>query len=122
MKDKLVILLAKIGVFFANCDGCYDQCEKNFIRNFIALLSEKNFIDSSTNEILEGIEGKVISIDIVIQETKSFVDLLQEIEKDACLSAIEDFIERLIKSDGVIHAKEAENFALWKRGVRIIKE
>ena len=80
MKDKLVILLAKIGVFFANCDGCYDQCEKNFIRNFIALLSEKNFIDSSTNEILEGIEGKVISIDIVIQETKSFVDLLQEIE------------------------------------------
>ena len=35
MKEQLVELLIKIGLFFANCDGNYDPTEKKFIHNFL---------------------------------------------------------------------------------------
>ena len=38
--QQMQVLCAKIGVFFANCDGVYETREQEFIENFVANLEQ----------------------------------------------------------------------------------
>lgn len=116
-QEFLAILLAKLGVFFASCDGEYDQGEKKFIHNFVSALLTNQIITDETRKIIEGIEDMHYSINDIIQESRQFSQILDDDESESCLLAIKDYIKNLIEVDGVIHPAEAENFKLWKQAV-----
>lgn len=116
-QELLAILLAKLGVFFASCDGAYDPREKNFIQNFVSTLLNNQIITDEARKIIEEIENKHYSIDDIIQYTRQFSQNLDEEEREPCLLAIKSYIENLIEADGMIHPAETENFNLWKQAV-----
>ena len=116
-QELLAILLAKLGVFFASCDGEYDPREKNFIQNFVSTLLNNQIITDEAKEIIEEIENKHYSIDDIIQDSLQFSQNLDEEEREPCLLAIKSYIENLIEADDVIHPAETKNFDLWKQAV-----
>ena len=39
VKSKMAVLVAKTGIFFANCDGEYDEREREFITRYVQELN-----------------------------------------------------------------------------------
>lgn len=109
------ILLAKTGLFFANCDGVYDDREQKFIKNFIEEL--KNAESHITNDILalvaKTIDSKYTMSDI-ISETKAYLAPFNSDEKKVVLDAFSEFIDNVINADSILVDKEVENFSQWK--------
>lgn len=114
MKEQLVELLIKIGLFFANCDGNYDPREKKFIHNFLRNLELNHILmpGDYDKEALEDVDpGK---IDSVIADTKSFVNKLHEEEKKLFMDLIDDYIQGIIKADNIIDSHETYYYNMWK--------
>ena len=51
---NVVRLMAKTGLFFANCDGQYAQPEKDFIHGFIAQIEQVGTIDEELKREVTG--------------------------------------------------------------------
>lgn len=81
MKEQLVELLIKIGLFFANCDGNYDPREMKFIHNFLRNLELNHILvpGDYDKEALEDVAPG--NIDSVIADMKSFVNKLHQRRK-----------------------------------------
>lgn len=81
MKEQLVELLIKIGLFFANCDGNYDPREMKFIHNFLRNLELNHILvpGDYDKEALEDVAPG--NIDSVIADMKSFVNKLHQRQK-----------------------------------------
>lgn len=118
MKEKLALLLIKVGLFFANCDGDYDPRERDFIKNFLRSLELNNILDtgSFTPEKIETIEYK--DIHSVIKEMNEFIGLLQEEERHPFISMIDNYIQGIIKADNVIDPNETLYYNMWKEKVK----
>lgn len=115
-EDRLAILLAKTGVFFANCDNNYDDREHTFIINFTERIMENKTITPEIKKEIEKIESKSISIDMLIKETQDFIsELLSDEEKDPFVNAFSEFIKGIIDADEILHRKEDKYFEMWKK-------
>lgn len=114
MKEQLVELLIKIGLFFANCDGNYDPREMKFIHNFLRNLELNHILvtGSYDKEALENVAPD--NIDIVMAEMKSFVNKLHEEEKKPFIDLVDGYIQGIIKADNVIDPHEAYYYNMWK--------
>ncbi len=115
IKSKMAILIARTGVFFANCDGNYDERERMFIKNFVAELkkSESDVTDDALATVAESLDS-VYTLSEIIAETKSYLTAFNPNEKKALLDVLSDFISKVINADSVLSDKETENFAQWK--------
>lgn len=115
IKSKMAILIARTGVFFANCDGDYDERERMFIKNFVAELkkSESDVTDDALATVAESLD-RVYTLSEIIAETKSYLTAFNPNEKKALLDVLSDFISKVINADSVLSDKETENFAQWK--------
>lgn len=115
IKSKMAILIARTGVFFANCDGNYDERERMFIKNFVAELkkSESDVTDDALATVTESLDS-VYTLSEIIAETKSYLTAFNPNEKKALLDVLSDFISKVINADSVLSDKETENFAQWK--------
>lgn len=108
------ILIARTGVFFANCDGEYDKLEDKFISEFILGMMDRGIeVKDSLKELID-IKSEKCSIDDVINSTKEFLNEVNEDERPQVVDMLKDFIEKLINADGVIHPNEAKYFEQWK--------
>ena len=114
MKEQLVELLIKIGLFFANCDGNYDPREKKFIHNFLRNLELNHILvpGDYDKEALEDVAPG--NIDSVIADMKSFVNKLHEEEKELFMDLIDDYIQGIIKADNIIDSHETYYYNMWK--------
>ncbi len=113
--SRTAILLAKTGLFFANCDGVYDEQEQKFIENFIGEL--KNAESHITNEVLASVAktiDRTYTLTDIISETKDYLAPFNSDEKKVILDAFSDFIGNVINADSVLADKEVENFSQWK--------
>lgn len=119
MKEELAILLIKIGLFFANCDGDYDPREKRFITDFIMSLELNNILD--TNSLNDDVVNEIKYDDIKenINEMNKFVSQLKKEEKVPFVSMIDNFIDGIIKADGIIHPQETFYYNMWKENVKL---
>lgn len=108
-KEKIELnnLCAKIGVFFANCDGEFAPEERAFLERYL-VLSDNRFTPN---------DGKQLTIDEVIKDTKAFLDDFKGTERLAMLGMLFILIDRVIAADGVYHPKEIELFEQWKKAV-----
>ena len=116
--QQMQVLCAKIGVFFANCDGVYETREQKFIENFVANLEQgegglaieiKKIILESTNEI--------VSLETIIQMTRDLLDGFNEVEQTEIKKVLSEFIVKLIEVDGEIHPNEIANYNLIKEQI-----
>lgn len=114
MKEQLVELLIKIGLFFANCDGDYDPKEKKFIYNFLRNLEFNHILVPGTydKEKLENVAPG--NIDSIMVEMKNFVNKLQEEEKKLFMDLVDDYIQGIIKADNIIDSHETYYYYIWK--------
>lgn len=118
-EDRLVMLLAKTGVFFANCDNNYDEKEHSFIIKFTQQMVDNSFMTAKIKEDIEHMNTHSISIDMLIRETEDFIEeLLKADEKKIFIELFKEFIEGVISSDKVLHTKESEYFEMWKNSIK----
>lgn len=117
--EQLICLVSELGVFFGNCDGSYDDCEKSFVDNYLHSLSEKYSI---TRERLQNIKKSINvdeSIDSLIEKTNSYAEQLNEHERISLKRTLSRFIYYLIRADGVLHPNEIFFYKAWKNGINI---
>lgn len=113
-RKELQLLIAKTGVFFANCDGEYDKLEDKFISEFIlAMIKDGIEIEDSLKEVID-IKSEKYTIDDIINSTKEFFEVLSEDKKTIAIDILKDFIEKNINADGVVHSNEEKYFNQWK--------
>ena len=113
-RKELQLLIAKTGVFFANCDGEYDKLEDKFISEFIlAMIKDGIEIEDSLKEVID-IKSEKYTIDDIINSTREFLKKLTEEEKTTTIDLMIDFIEKVINADGVVHPNEEKYFNQWK--------
>lgn len=108
------ILVARTGVFFANCDGEYDKLEDKFISEFILQMIKDGIeIEDSLKELID-IKSEKCSIDDIINSTKEFLNQVNQDERVQIVDMLKDFIEKVINTDGVVHPNEEKYFNQWK--------
>lgn len=114
-KNEMAILVAKTGLFFANCDGVYDEREQKFIENFIAeLRNEKSDVTDDALALIAKSIGSIYTLSEIISETKAYLAQFNSDEKKAILDVFSDFISKVINADSVLVQQETDNFAQWK--------
>ena len=108
------ILVARTGVFFANCDGEYDKLEDKFISEFILQMIKDGIeIEDSLKELID-IKSEKCTIDDVINSTKELLHQVNGEERTQIVDMLKDFIEKVINADGVVHPNEEKYFNQWK--------
>ncbi len=116
-KDKLSVLLAETVLFFANCDGEYDDKERIFINNFINSLILQKYIIPETKELIENIKPNELSIEKITEKTESLILELPTEEKQPFIEAMHGFIKNLIKADGKVVLEEKKYLEIWENKV-----
>lgn len=111
---QMQMLIAKIGVFFANSDGEYDSHEQKFIENFIKESEKENQLTDDILHIIRNMSKSNESLENIIQETKSLLTGFNETEQITIKNTLSDFIYKVIEADGIIHPKEVEYYNSWK--------
>lgn len=115
--SQMQILLSKIGVFFANCDGVYDSREKQFIENFIVGLEKNDSLSPEVKEIIQKCSENVETLDSIISMAKDLLDGFNEAEQSEIKKILAEFITKLIEADGEIHPNELANYNTWKEQI-----
>ena len=112
--QQMQVLCAKIGVFFANCDGVYETREQEFIENFVANLEQGEGLTPEIKQIILGSVNEKVSLETIIQMTKDLLDGFNEVEQTEIKKVLSEFIVKLIEVDGEIHPNEIANYNLIK--------
>lgn len=116
MNDTAVILLVKTGLFFANCDGVYDETERKFIENFLSELDNGGYsVSGETRELAVKALDSSYSFSDIISETKTYLQEFNEAERHAILDSFAEFIGKVIKADSIVSEQEQRFFLQWKK-------
>mgnify|MGYP003288813076 CR=1 FL=1 len=115
--QQMQILCAKIGVFFANCDGLYDSRESQFIENFLVELEQDGNISQEVKIIIQNCTENIEPIDNIISMTRDLLDGLNEVEQSEIKKVLAELIIKLIEVDGEIHPNELANYNIWKEQI-----
>lgn len=111
----VVKLMAKTGLFFANCDGSYDQRERDFIENFISGIEGVGDIDPALKQNLKDSLNQQFTYEQIVSDTKALTDGFNEDERKVILITIDQFIRKVIRLDGELCEKEKANYANWQK-------
>ena len=116
--QQMQVLCAKIGVFFANCDGVYETREQEFIENFVANLEQgEGGLAIEIKQIILGSVNEKVSLETIIQMTRDLLDGFNEVEQAEIKKVLAEFIVKLIEVDGEIHPNEIANYNLIKEQI-----
>lgn len=116
--QQMQVLCAKIGVFFANCDGVYETREQEFIENFVANLEQgEGGLAIEIKQIILGSVNEKVSLETIIQMTRDLLDGFNEVEQAEIKKVLSEFIVKLIEVDGEIHPNEIANYNLIKEQI-----
>jgi hypothetical protein len=108
---KIITLVAKTGVFFAQCDNDFSIEENQVIESYL-----KN-IDKMGVSGLDKSCAKGLTIDKIIEETNAYSAGLKAEELTIFKKKMLGFIELVIMADGKRDPAEIENFKKYQSGV-----
>ena len=115
MNDTVVMLLVKTGLFFANCDGVYDETERKFIENFLSELDNNGCsVSGETKELAIKALDSSYSFSDIVSETETYLQEFNEAERHAILDSFAEFIGKVIKADSIVSEQEQRFFSQWK--------
>jgi hypothetical protein len=113
--ERVALLFAKTGVFFANCDGVYDKREKDFINEFVSSLKGISIISDEIAHIILNTDSNEITFESITEDTTRVLSECDKDTNETLLAALENFIDKVIKADGIIHPNEKKYFNEWKK-------
>ena len=116
---ELVIgLVAKTGLYFSCVDGCYAESEKRFIENYIGQLSRVGDV-SEVKDLLEHATDRHFTLEEIVADTKALLASFDSGEdRQAILLSLYNFIDNVIKADGVEHPAEREALLHWLEALK----
>ncbi len=125
---KAIQIVVKTGWLFANCDGTYDDSEKQYINESInVLLASPEIVEESKvapdymgkvkDSLYELIDTKQ-SFDSVVTETNALLNSLSEEDHKKVRSTLLQFIKSLIEKDGNIATVEKNLLKKWESMVK----
>ncbi len=112
--NNSVKLLAKVAIFFAKVDGVFHHDERKTINEFLTRMSEKYSENVSESELL-AMENQTYSFEDIVSDTTCLIKEFSSEEKTMFLDKLDEFIEAVIKADGVLDPKEVTQFEEWKK-------
>ena len=112
---NVVKLMAQTGLFFANCDGNYDQRERDFIENFISGIEKVGDIEPELKQSLKDSLCQQYTFDQIVSDTKELTDGFNDDERKVILITIDQFINDVVKLDGELCQKEKSNYENWQK-------
>lgn len=115
--QQMQVLCAKIGVFFANCDGVYDSREKQFIENYLVELEQDGDMSPEIKENIQNCIENFETLDSIMSMAKDLLDGFNEAEQSEIKKILAEFITKLIEADGEIHPNEFANYNIWKEQI-----
>lgn len=116
MNDTVVMLLVKTGLFFANCDGVYDETERKFIENFLSELDNNGCsVSGETRKLAVKALDSSYSFSDIVSETKTYLKEFNKVERRAILDSFSEFIGNVIMADSVVSEQEQQFFSQWRK-------
>ena len=112
---NVVRLMAKTGLFFANCDGQYAQPEKDFIKSFIAQIEQVGTIDEELKREVTGAIDRKYTPEEIVRDTQEVLEGFNRDEQKAILLTIDAFVAKVIKADKRMAEAENANRMAWKK-------
>lgn len=115
--EKLITtikLMAKTGVFFAHCDGNYDQREVNFLNGFLGGINQIGDIDEALKQEIKDALNHTYTLEGIIEETQQLLEGFNKDEQKAIITSIYLFIRKVLTADKNLESVEKKNFHLWK--------
>lgn len=119
VKSKMAVLVAKTGVFFANCDGEYDEREREFVTRYVQELKQE---DGASEELAQAIEETLMrryAYEEIAAETKEVLSGFNETEREFILKKLNEFIDKVIRADDYLHPNEVTLFERWKKDLNV---
>lgn len=119
VKSKMAVLVAKTGVFFANCDGEYDEREREFVTRYVQELKQE---DGASEELAQAIEETLMrrcTYEEIVVETRGVLSSFNEAERKAILEKLKEFIDKVIRADDYLHPNEVALFERWKKDLNV---
>ncbi len=113
--ENVVRLMAKTGLFFANCDGQYAQPEKDFIKSFIAQIEQVGTIDEELKREVTGAIDRKYTLEEIVRDTQEVLEGFNRDEQKAILLTIDAFVAKVIKADKRMAEAENANRMAWKK-------
>lgn len=113
--ENVVRLMAKTGLFFANCDGQYAQPEKDFIEGFIAQIEQIGTIDETLKKEVTGAIDRKYTLEEIVRDTQEVLEGFNRDEQKAILLTIDAFVAKVIKADKRMAEAENANRMAWKK-------
>ena len=113
--ENVVRLMAKTGLFFANCDGQYAQPEKDFIKSFIAQIEQVGTIDEELKREVTGAIDRKYTLEEIVRDTQEVLEGFKRDEQKAILLTIDAFVAKVIKADKRMAEAENANRMAWKK-------
>ncbi len=116
---ELVIgLVAKTGLYFSCVDGNYDESERRFIDNYIGQLAAVGDV-SEVRAMLDSAIDKRYTHDEIVADTKALLATFESADdRRAVLLSLYNFIDNVIKADGVEHPAEREALLRWLEALK----
>ena len=108
-------LMAKAGLFFADCDGNFSSRESDFINAFLNGILEVGDIDDQLKLEVKDTLNHSYALEEIVEETSELVDGFNEDERKAILFTISQFIQKVIDADGRVESLEREYYEQWKK-------
>lgn len=108
-------LMAKTGLFFANCDGEFSSRERDFINAFLAGIVEVGDIDDQLKSDIKDTLNHSYTLEGIIDETSQLIEGFNEDERKAILFTISQFILKVIATDEKEESKERDCYEKWKQ-------
>ena len=115
--ERMVRLVAKTGLFFSCVDGEYADSERQFLRNYLEQLAKVGPVDE-VKDMIEHAMDQPITFDEVVAETRELIAMFDSsFDKEMIEMSMFNFIDQIIKADGVEHPAEREYFIAWANAI-----
>lgn len=116
--ELIVKLVAKTGLYFSCVDGVYDDTERKFIENYIGQLSRVGDA-SEVKQMIEHALDQHFTHDEIVANTRELLSRFPSPnDRHAIVMALFQFVDSVIKADGVEHPAETEALIKWAEALR----
>lgn len=112
-RDELLLLLTKIGVYVAKCDGEFADEEKTKLDSFIGKVNDSPVFPEAVKKRILQIVDSEPTYEYIVSEMSQYLDTYGHDIRKELIEFVNSFIEEMIIADGCEHSSEQEFRAKW---------
>lgn len=114
-RDEFLLLVTKIGVYVAKCDGNFSTEEMKQLDNFIGRVNASPIIPTIIKERIEQIKQTSLVYCDIVAEMEDFLREYGNENRREIIIFVDQLIYEMIHADGYVHPTEQEFIVNWNR-------